>query len=81
MNRPEGKNSVRTASNKTGSAKTHTSVNRAELSFSKGYRLKPETHNLVESLSGKIKGSRDEVINRACRMLENSVNRSNKKKK
>jgi hypothetical protein len=46
----------------------------------KGYRLKPETHLLVEKLTKKINGTKDEVISRACRMFENSVNRSIKKK-
>lgn len=46
----------------------------------KGYRLKPDTHHLVEKLTKKINGTKDEVISRACRMFENSVNRSIKKK-
>jgi hypothetical protein len=44
----------------------------------KGYRLKPETHLLVEKLSRKINGTKDEVISRACKMFDNSVNRSMK---
>lgn len=46
----------------------------------KGYRLKPETHELVEKLSIKIKGTKNDVISRACRMFESSVNRSIKRK-
>lgn len=43
--------------------------------IAKGYRLKPETHELVEQLSRKICGSKDEVISRACRMFNSSVER------
>ncbi|NOS85481.1 MAG: hypothetical protein HOP31_10110 [Ignavibacteria bacterium] len=46
--------------------------------IAKGYRLKPETHLLVEKLSRKINGTKDEVISRACKMFDNSVNRSMK---
>ena len=46
----------------------------------KGYRLKPETHELIEKLSRKIGGTKDEVISRACRMFESSVNRAIKKR-
>lgn len=48
--------------------------------IAKGYRLKPETHELVEKLSMKIGGTKDEVISRACRMFESSVNRAIKKR-
>ncbi|MCC6866401.1 MAG: hypothetical protein IT280_09625 [Ignavibacteria bacterium] len=48
-------------------------------SVSKGYRLKPETHALVDALSIKINGTKDQVISRACKMLENAVNCSAKK--
>lgn len=54
--------------------------NLSEESVPKGYRLKPETHYLVEKLTKKINGTKDEVISRACRMFESSVNRSVKRK-
>lgn len=37
----------------------------------KGYRLKPETHEMVEVLRRKINSTNDEVISRACRMFGN----------
>ena len=46
--------------------------------IAKGYRLKPETHELVENLRKKINGTKDEVISRACIMFSNSVNRTQK---
>jgi hypothetical protein len=49
--------------------------------IAKGYRLKPETHELVEKLSKTINGTKDEVISRACKMLSNSVNRVKKNNK
>lgn len=50
--------------------------NNTEGSVPKGYRLKPETHELVELLAVKINGTKEQVISRACRMFESSVNRS-----
>lgn len=32
----------------------------------KGYRLKPETHKLVAKLQKEIKGTKNDVISRAC---------------
>ena len=36
--------------------------------ISKGYRLKPETHNLVYRIQEAINGDQDEAIANACRM-------------
>jgi len=47
----------------------------------KGYRLKPETHEMVEVLRRKINSTNDEVISRACRMFGNSINRTQNKNK
>ncbi|HRE10175.1 MAG TPA: hypothetical protein PK605_05960 [Ignavibacteria bacterium] len=49
-------------------------------SIPKGYRLKPQTHFLVEKLTKQINGTKEDVISRACRMFENSVKRANKRK-
>ncbi|MBZ0202303.1 MAG: hypothetical protein IT281_01320 [Ignavibacteria bacterium] len=34
----------------------------------KGYRLKPETHNLIKSLQELTLGDADEVLNASCMM-------------
>jgi hypothetical protein len=62
------------------SGKADQSRSNSDEAVPKGYRLKPDTHHLVEKLTKKINGTKDEVISRACRMFENSVNRSMKKK-
>jgi hypothetical protein len=41
--------------------------------ISKGYRLKPETHRMVEKLKSQLKGSKDDVISRACSMLIDDI--------
>ena len=40
---------------------------------SKGYRLKPETHNLVYKIQEVINGDQDEAIANACRMYYNKL--------
>jgi hypothetical protein len=50
------------------------------LSISKGYRLKPETHRLIEKLQRKTIGTKDEVISRACSMLNEELLKSDKNK-
>ncbi len=37
--------------------------------ISKGYRLRLETHRMVQKLKSKLNSSKDEVISRACSML------------
>ena len=49
----------------------------------KGYRLKPETHKLIQKLQRKIKGTKDDAISRACSMfysiiLDSKRNKNNK---
>jgi len=34
----------------------------------KGYRLKPETHNLIKSLQELTRNNADEVLNASCMM-------------
>ncbi len=41
--------------------------------ISKGYRLKPETHNLVYKIQKAINGDQDEAIANACRMYYNEL--------
>ncbi len=41
--------------------------------ISKGYRLKPETHNLVYKIQEIINGDQDEAIANACRMYYNKI--------
>jgi hypothetical protein len=53
--------------------------NRTE-AVAKGYRLKPETHELVNKLQKQIRATKDEIISRACKMYYNSVVRSQKNK-
>jgi len=48
--------------------------------IAKGYRLKPETHKLVEKLQKKINGTKDDAINRACRMFYDEIIDSRKKR-
>lgn len=36
--------------------------------YSKGYRLKVETHNIIYRLQDVIKADQDEVIGAACKM-------------
>jgi len=50
-------------------------------SISKGYRLQPETHELVETIRKAISGTKDDVISRACRSMYNSLLRNEKNKK
>jgi hypothetical protein len=59
----------------TGSMKTKT--------ISKGYRLKPSTHDLIEKVQQKLKCSKDAVLSEAVRLLyktykENNINKFNK---
>jgi len=42
-------------------------------SIPKGYRLKPQTHFLVEKLTKQINGTMGEVISGACKMFESSI--------
>lgn len=50
--------------------------------ISKGYRLKPETHDLVKSLQEMFDTSTDTIISRACKLYyeqivkKNSVNKN-----
>ena len=44
-----------------------------EKAIAKGYRLKQQTHFLVEKLTKQINGTKEEVINRACKMFESSI--------
>lgn len=37
--------------------------------IAKGYRLRAETHDLVDRLQEEIQGTKDEVISRACESL------------
>ena len=41
--------------------------------ISKGYRLKPETHNLVHKIQEMINGDQDEAIANACRMYYHKI--------
>ena len=41
--------------------------------ISKGYRLKPETHILVNKIQEIINGDQDEAIANACRMYYNEI--------
>ncbi len=41
--------------------------------ISKGYRLKPETHKLVNMIQRSINGDRDEAVMAACRAYFNSI--------
>ena len=40
---------------------------------SKGYRLKPETHKLVNKIQKSINGDRDEAVMAACMAYFNSL--------
>lgn len=42
----------------------------------KGYRLQPETHKLVAKLQKEIKGTKNDVISRACGMLNEEIRRT-----
>jgi len=49
----------------------------------RGYRLKPETHELIEKVHLKLKCSKDEVLNKAVTLYyktckENNFNKLNK---
>ena len=51
--------------------------------ISKGYRLKPSTHDLIEKVQQKLKCSKDAVLSKAVRLLyktykENNINKFNK---
>ena len=35
----------------------------------KGYRLKPETHDLIKKVQKVIKGNTDEALNFACKIF------------
>jgi hypothetical protein len=37
--------------------------------IARGYRLKPETHELVSLLQKKINGTKNDVISRACELF------------
>lgn len=41
--------------------------------IAKGYRLKPETHDLVSILQKQINGTKEDVISRACGMLNEEI--------
>ncbi len=47
--------------------------------ISKGYRLKPETHNLVYKIQEMINGDQDEAIANACRMYFKELTRQQPK--
>lgn len=49
------------------------------LKKAKGYRLRPETHKLIDKLQIKLKADQDEVITRACEMLYAELKLINKK--
>lgn len=40
---------------------------------SKGYRLKPETHQIINKIQEVINGDQDEAISNACRMYYNEI--------
>lgn len=42
----------------------------------KGYRLKPETHDLVNTLQKQLNGTKDDVISRACGMLNEEITKT-----
>lgn len=46
--------------------------------ISKGYRLNPKTHKLIDELQIILKLSQDEVIYRACEKLFSDIKKSKK---
>jgi hypothetical protein len=45
--------------------------------FSKGYRLRPSTHKLIDKLQVMMKADQDTVINKACKMLYKELKQPN----
>lgn len=48
--------------------------------IAKGYRLKAETHELVNRLQKKINGTKDDVISRACEKFFEELQINNRTK-
>jgi hypothetical protein len=45
--------------------------------ISKGYRLKPSTHKLIDKLQVMLNADQNTVITKACRLLLNKLNQKN----
>ena len=41
--------------------------------ISKGYRLKPETHKMIRTISKQVRGDLDYAINSACRKFLDEI--------
>lgn len=52
-----------------------------EMKKSKGYRLSPETHNMIKQIQVILKVNTDFVLNRACSKLLSEIQNSTNKKK
>ena len=50
---------------------------KADLKVSKGYRLKPSTHNLVKKIQIVSNSTQDKVISRALRVYYSELRRNN----
>lgn len=46
--------------------------------ISKGYRLRPSTHKLIDKLQIMLNADQDEVITKACKMFFDNLKRENK---
>jgi hypothetical protein len=44
---------------------------------SKGYRLKPSTHKLIDKLQVMLKADQDTVVTKACKMLYRDIKNKN----
>jgi hypothetical protein len=53
-----------------------TSFKKKSRKTAKGYRLKPETHKLINKLCELLEADQDEVISKACRKIYKEVSKT-----